>query len=279
MTTATPRPQVGALPLSFGFSPADQGVWRQVEGSGLEYRDLGLHGGSHGLLDAQLIRADKAGSRRHWLPADREFHYLHVMAGTLTLRDKAGQPVILKTGDTVIQPPFAFDPDVFDYSDGFEALEFSSSGSFAYIDRFREKHGLPAGDPPPGEPIVSYDRPEDYITGDGPRSFFTYRDLGATRSTGRRMHIHVVGIADQPPGGTGWHIHSMDQFFMPFTGWLDIEVEGLGKVRMKRGDAMFIPAGIRHNVTDFTLDYTVVEACIPTDYDTIAVGDPDQAAT
>lgn len=269
------RPQIGSLPLTFGYYPSSGAIWRRVQGSGLQYRDLGLHGASHGLLGARLIRGDHAGSRSNWLPDDAEFYYLHVMAGSATLRTDQGQSVQLSTGDTLVMPPFTMDARAFEYSSGFEALEFTSSGSFEHIDRFRARHGLPTSDDLPAEAIVTRDEPESYITGDGPRSFFTYRDLGATLATGRRMHLHVVGIADRPPGGTGWHTHSMDQFFMPFTGWLDIWVEGLGKVRMERGDAMFIPAGIRHNVTDFTLDYTVVEVCIPTDYDTISAEDPD----
>jgi quercetin dioxygenase-like cupin family protein len=268
------RPQIGSLPLTFGHYPSETAVWRTVRGSSLEYRSLGLAGASHGLLDAQLVRASRAGTRRGWHHDGQEFHYLQVMAGTLTLQRLDGERVTLNVGDTAIQPPFGFDPDVYDYSDGFEALEFSSNGSFEHIDRFRERRGLQEAGPLPEHPIVTRDVPETYITGDGPRSFFTYRDLGATAASGRRMHIHVVGIADQPPGGTGWHTHSMDQFFMPFTGWLDIWVEGLGQVRMKRGDAMFIPAGIRHNVTEFTRDYTVVEVCIPTDYDTDGASDP-----
>lgn len=275
MATSVPeRPQIGSLPLSFGYYPASEGVWRRMAGKALEFRDLGLHGASKGLLGARLIRADRAGSRANWVPDDVEFYYLHVMAGSVTLRDQDGARVSLETGDTLIQPPFTMDPDVFEHSADFEGLEFTSSGSFEHIDRFRSKHGLAPADAVPEAAIISRDVPESYIVGDGPRSFFTYRDLGATASTGRRMHIHVVGIADQPPGGTGWHTHSMDQFFMPFTGTLDIWVEGLGMRRIGRGDAMFIPAGIRHNVTEFTRDYTVVEACIPTDYDTVSAVDP-----
>ncbi|WP_158635800.1 cupin domain-containing protein [Sphingosinicella ginsenosidimutans] len=270
------RPQIGSLPLRFGYSPADQAVWRKGDGSGLEYRSLGLADASQGLLDAQLVRAAKAGVRQGWYDPSDEFHYLQVLAGSLTLRTWDGERLTLTVGDAVVQPPFTLNPDVYEYSDDYEALEFASKGSFEHIDRFREKHGLTRTSEAPKEAVITHDTPETYITGDGPRSFFTYRDLGATAASNRRMHIHVVGIADQPPGGTGWHTHSMDQFFMPITGWLDIWVEGLGKVRMKRGDAMFIPAGIRHNVTEFTRDYTVVEACIPTDYDTLDATDPAQ---
>jgi len=267
---------IGSLPLAFGFSPADEAVWRQPARSTLKFRDLGLHGASYGLLDAQHMQATAAGNREGWHRSDVELLYIHVMAGTLKLRSTDGEDVTLATGDTVILPPFGFDPDVFGYDADFEALEFTSNGSFAYIDAFMAKHGLSPGEASTALTINRED-PASYIRGDGPRSFFTYRDIGATAATGRRMHIHIVGIAAQPPGGTGWHTHTMDQFFMPFTGWLDIWVDGLGKRTIKRGDAMYIPAGIRHNVTAFSPEYTVVEVCIPTDYDTISATEPAAA--
>lgn len=267
--------QRGPLPLQFGHVPADQGVWRRPGRSTLEFRDLGLHGSSQGLLDAQHIRAVQAGNRTGWHTQEQEFHYVHVMAGNLTLRTEGGETIVLKTGDTVVQPPFRLDPNVFEHSTDFEGLEFTSAGSFAPIERYMKDSGIEPQPLASGEVIVNRDEPESYIVGDGPRSFFSYRDIGATESTGRRMHIHVVGIADQPPGGTGWHNHTMDQFFLPFTGSLDIWVEGLGHVTMRRGDAMYIPAGLRHDVTEFTRDYTVVEVCIPTDYGTTGQDAPD----
>lgn len=278
-TTRSTWVQRGSLPLQFGHVPADQGVWRRTGRSSLEFRDLGLHGASQGLLDAQHIRAVAAGNRRGWHAEDQEFHYVHVMEGSLTLKDDKGETIILKRGDTVVQPPFRLDPNVFEYSADFEALEFTSRGSFVHIENFMKKSGLEPQPLASDKVIVNRDVAASYIVGDGPRSFFSYRDIGATESTGRRMHIHVVGIADQPPGGTGWHNHTMDQFFLPFTGALDIWVEGLGQVTMRRGDAMYIPAGLRHDVTSFTRDYTVVEVCIPTDYDTTGQEAPEDLPT
>lgn len=257
----------GPLPLTFGFAPSAEAVWRKSARSSLEFRDLKLHAGTHGLLDAQLMRATEAGNRRAWFSDDDELVYVHVMAGTLTVESGKGERILLNVGDTIVLPPFDFNPDVFEFSADFEALEFTSEGSFAYIDAFMERTGVTRSEPEPG-PFINREDPASYITGNGPRSFFTYRDIGATASTGHRMHIHIVGIADQPPGGTGWHNHSMDQFFMPFTGWIELWVENKGLVRMERGDAMFIPAGLRHNVTAFSKDYTVVEVCIPTEYST-----------
>lgn len=271
-------PHRGPLPMRFGFTRATDGVWRKSANSALAFRDMDLHAGSHGLLDAQHLRALAAGNRKGWSSDDVELQYIHVMAGTLRLRTTAGEYIVLATGDTVIQPPFLFDANVFDYSADFEALEFTSRGSFAYIDAYMGCANLTGAAPQADRPTVNREDPSSYIVGDGPRSFFAYRDIGATAATGRRMHIHVVGIAAQPPGGTGWHNHTMDQFFMPFTGWIELWVEDLGHVRMQRGDAMFIPAGLRHNVTAFSRDYTVVEVCIPTEYGTTDQAAPDDMA-
>jgi quercetin dioxygenase-like cupin family protein len=279
MSTSTKAPaHRGPLPLSFGHAPLSEAVWRKSARSDLEFRDLKLAAGSHGLLNAQHIRATAAGNRTGWFDDTVELLYLHVMAGTLAVQSSEGERIALATGDTLVLPPFGFDPDIFEYDVDFEALEFTSEGSFAFIDEFMARTGVAGAEPETGKLFVDRENPASYITGDGPRSFFTYRDIGATAATGRRMHIHVVGIAAQPPGGTGWHNHSMDQFFMPFTGWIELWVENLGLVRLERGDAMFIPAGLRHNVTAFTLDYTVVEVCIPTEYSTDAQPAPEDMA-
>ncbi len=278
MATLQEPAQRGALPLSFGYAPMSEAVWRQSARSALKFRDLKLHAGSHGLLNAQHIRATAGGNRAGWFSDAVELVYVHVMAGTLTVASKHGERFTLNTGDTLVLPPFDFDPDVFEFDADFEGLEFTSEGSFAHIDEYMARTGVQASEPETGRLFIDRENPASYITGDGPRSFFTYRDIGGTAATGRRMHIHIVGIAAQPPGGTGWHNHSMDQFFMPFTGWIELWVENRGLVRLERGDAMFIPAGLRHNVTAFTLDYTVVEVCIPTEYSTDAQPAPEDMA-
>ncbi len=73
--------------------------------------------------------------------------------------------------------------------------------------------------------------------GDG----FAYRDLGVQAASGG-----AIGVEDHPP--------------QPLA-YLDAMCVG-------RGGTM------RHNVTDFSADYAVLEMCIPAVYDTIAVNDP-----
>src|SRR5690606_10980794 len=117
--------------------------------------------------------------------------------------------------------------------------------------------------------VSSIDKAADYIVGDGPRSFFSYRDLGVAAATGRRIHIHIVRASKPIEKGTGWHSHSMGQLFYVLEGWADLEVERLPSVRMSAGDAMCIAPRMKHDVPRFSNDYAVLEMCIPADYDTV----------
>ena len=72
------------------------------------------------------------------------------------------------------------------------------------------------------------------------------------------------------PGGTGWHNHTMSQLFVVLSGWANIAVGGRGERVMRAGDAMCLRAGMRHDVPAYSADYTVLEMCIPADYETAA---------
>ena len=121
-------------------------------------------------------------------------------------------------------------------------------------------------------PVVNRDVPAAYKKGDGPRSYFLYRDLGLSAATDRRIHIHALkATAPSAAGGTGAHRHTMCQLFYVMKGWADLQVQGQPDVRMHGGDAMCIAAGLKHNVPAFAADYTIIEICIPADYDTVDV--------
>ena len=269
----------GPLPLSFSFMPRTGGVWRHSRRSGLEYRDVGVTAASKGTMSQRHIRAawGRAGSRDSYISDDVEFYYLHVMEGSVRLETSTGDAVLLGPGDTVVMPPFNFNPRVFEYTGDFEAMEFTTQGALDCIETSERRAGREPGPIATEGTIITRERPDSYLPGDGPRKFFSYRDLGAAKSTGGLIHIHVVGIVngeDVPPAGTGWHTHSMDQVFFPFVGYLQIAVEGFGQVKMRRGDVMMIPAGLRHLVDAFTPDYYTTEICIPNDYLTSATPAP-----
>ena len=261
---------VGPLPLAFSFSPVDQAVWRRSHQSGLETRDMGGHMASEGFLDTQLLRAadGQAGRRTGWVSSDLDFHYMHVLKGTLELRTLDGEIVTLAKGDIAVQPPFAFDPGHFVFSGDFEALQITANGAFALIEaKIPELRAQPIAHE--RKYIVTRESPEAHIVGDGPRQYFSYRDTGARESTAGRIHIHIVGIVATPPdGSTGWHDHTMDQFFTVLTGTSRDNIDTAPFLSLKPGDGVTIPAGLAHDFGWYTDDYSVVEVCIPAEYDT-----------
>jgi quercetin dioxygenase-like cupin family protein len=267
----------GPLPMRFGYYPIAEAKWRRSGRINLEFRDMGLAGNTEGTLDAQHVRATggQGGNRRGWYASETEFLYLHMMGGTLRLETTDGKSISLKSGDTLILPPFNLRDDVFEYSSDFEALEFWSLGAFQHIEASEKAIGHKLLPVKTEGVTVDYEGPDSYKPGAGLRRFFSYRDIGANEATGGRIHIHIVGIAGDALGGTGWHTHTMDQFFMPMIGHLDIAIEPLGRsIRIGRGDAVYIPAGIRHDVTGFSKNYFTTEVCIPNDYDTTPVEGP-----
>ena len=128
------------------------------------------------------------------------------------------------------------------------------------------------------QPVYTFDTDDMYALGAGPRSFFKYRDLGTRGPTNRRIHIHIVR-ATEPGPGTGWHYHSMAQWFMILGGSSVIRIEERPKQELNVLDSMCIGRGanMRHNVAPYSGDYRVLEMCIPANYDTTAVPPPEGA--
>lgn len=266
-------PRKGSMPLKFSFSRRAEAMWNRSHGSGIEIRDLDTHGASGGVLRAQHIRAadGRPGNRTGWHSDDMDFHFLQVLRGTLRLRTLAGDKIELSYLDTAFQPPFAFSPDIFEFSGDFEALEIIGVGAFAHIEAmYPQFRGPIARDP--DHPVVSYNRPRNYTPGDGPRSFFRYRDTGARAATAGRMHIHVVGPVVGGGGKgdrTGWHHHSMDQFYMVVTGTAQNNLVACGgQVDLEFADSMTIPAFMSHNFGNYSEGYEALEVCIPAEYET-----------
>ncbi|MGE0734489.1 MAG: cupin domain-containing protein [Alphaproteobacteria bacterium] len=231
-------------------------------GNGLAARDLGLHTASRGAMAARHVRAIGPARQAVWQSTDAGFAFLYVLAGRLDLNDDAGATQSLETGGVAVLPSGA-SRAWRNWTDDFAAIEITASA--------RDDRPAQA---PARKPLFLPQRPDDFVVGAGPRRYFAYRDLGTAQPTGRRIHIHVVKSLEPMPGGTGWHTHTMSQLFVVLTGWADLQVEGKGERRMQAGDAMCLRAGMRHNVPAFSADYTVLEMCVPADYDTTATDAP-----
>jgi quercetin dioxygenase-like cupin family protein len=266
-------PAAGSPPMHASFSPIATAAWGAGPRPFYDYRDLGLAAASGGLIAARHIRV------RADAPAERHtgFHchelalqWFYVLSGSITLEPRGGEPVTLRQGDSGFQPPWAWH-DEYDLSDDYAVLEVTVPSEVNTITE--EDAALPQA---AGAPAYQHARAEDWVTGAGARSYLAYRDFGMAEPSSRRLYVQGVRVVDAPEGGTGWHYHTMSQFFFLLEGVGEIAIEGLGTRALTPGDAMVIGAGPsqRHDVTSFSGDYTGIEVTLPADYETIEAQAP-----
>jgi mannose-6-phosphate isomerase-like protein (cupin superfamily) len=120
------------------------------------------------------------------------------------------------------------------------------------------------------------------LTGDsfqasGRRSFLSYRDLGVAESTKGRVGA-VISRSTDPDEidvTTGWHYHVCDlQLIYIIRGWVDIEFEETGVIRLGAGTCINIPPGLLHNEIAIAPDNEILEVTIPPKIETITVTPP-----
>lgn len=258
------------LNIQYNLVLHDEGAWESGPRAHLEHRDLGLGEATDGKMGARHIRFNgDTGSTGEWHFHDLDFQWFFVLKGTVKMRTEDGQDLTLEAGASAYQPPYWRHYE-YSFSDDFEALEVTAPADFETIvgdeapkpERAEEFAHLSA--------VYTDERPENYVRAEGPRPYFEYRDLGTRAPTDDRIHLHIVRSATEPmEGGTGDHHHSMSQWFMPISGWADIDVEGQESRRMEIGDFMCIQEGMTHNVTSYSRDYACLEMCVPAEYDTV----------
>lgn len=246
----------------------------------MQYRDLGLGAATGGLMRAEHIRVTgQLDARTGWHCHDLDFQYLYVLKGHVKYLTEDGGTITMRAGDGAHLPGL-FRHDEFEFAPDFEVIQITAPGDVNTLS------GRDAPLPPAqgksgrvSEFVVSYDSPQAYKVGDGPRRFLAYRDAAATAATGRRVNVNVVRNSRAGDRSTGWHYHSLAcQFLFVLTGWSRVEVEREGEFTLHAGDCMTLPGGLKHDVTGFSEDFTVLELNIPADYDTVACDPPPQHA-
>jgi mannose-6-phosphate isomerase-like protein (cupin superfamily)/uncharacterized cupin superfamily protein len=261
----------GVKPTTLSFSYAEAKVAAWIGNSGMLVRDLGLLAASDSTIDAKHWKAKDGAASLLVANTRGDFYFLYLLRGGARFEQMDGTVVALNAGDSLFVRPFP--TGTLHVDADFEAFDFVGQGLLAQVETDfsarAEDHGTVQ------RVIVSRDIPANYIVGNGPRRFFTYRDLGVATGTDRRIHIHCIRLAHPVEQGTGWHIHSMDQFFFQASGQQHLYVEGAVSPMCRYGDVMAIPAGTRHNVDEISDNYCAVEICIPADYDTLSKAAPD----
>ena len=110
----------------------------------------------------------------------------------------------------------------------------------------------------------------------GLRGYMEIRDLGLTEATGGQFFGLVARLKKEEWGTrhtTGPHRHHCDfQFNYCLKGWIKFFYEGHeGEFHFKAGDAWLQPAGIIHDVIEFSDDFEVLEILAPAVHETDAL--------
>ena len=104
----------------------------------------------------------------------------------------------------------------------------------------------------------------------GRRGFFKYRELGITEATHGRIRAQITSAEKGMSEPTGWHYHQCEtQIVYVLKGWVDLEFEDEGKIRVSAGDSLMIPGGAKHNETATSDALELLEVSLPADMGTV----------
>lgn len=109
----------------------------------------------------------------------------------------------------------------------------------------------------------------------GRRPFFQYRDLGVTEGSSGAMRAQVTSAIRGMTEPTGWHYHECEaQFVYVLKGWVELDFEGGERIRVKAGESVFIPGGLRHNEIATSDDLELLEVSTPAHMGTVGCEAP-----
>ncbi len=109
----------------------------------------------------------------------------------------------------------------------------------------------------------------------GRRTFFKYKDLLVKDATAGTLRAQVMKATAGMGEPTGWHYHTCEaQFVYGLKGWVDLEFEDGSKIRVKAGESLLIPGGMKHNETAMSDDLELLEISVPADMGTVVCDKP-----
>jgi quercetin dioxygenase-like cupin family protein len=122
---------------------------------------------------------------------------------------------------------------------------------------------------------LAHGRADNPVLVPGRRSFFSYRELGVTEATDGKMRAQVMRATQGLSEPTGWHYHVCEQqFIYVLKGWVDLEFEDGSKLRVREGDSLLIPGGMRHNETATADEMEILEVSVPAKFGTVPCDPP-----
>lgn len=123
---------------------------------------------------------------------------------------------------------------------------------------------------------AAHAKAEDIRFNPGRRPEIKYRDLLVEEATGGQMRAEVMHLSPGAPmRATGWHYHTCEiQFLYMMKGWVDLEVDGLGTVRLQEGESLVIPGGTVHQELATSESMELLEVSVPAAISTVSCDPP-----
>ena len=116
--------------------------------------------------------------------------------------------------------------------------------------------------PPKSKVAISRAKAPEYIK--VRRDFFKYREMGLTDATDGFMRAQIMVGTQGLTEPTGWHYHICDaQFVYVVKGWVELQFEDLGTIRLEEGDTINIPGNLPHNEIRTSDELEILEVSVP----------------
>ena len=118
---------------------------------------------------------------------------------------------------------------------------------------------------------VALSRGNEPVLLPGRRPEIMYRNLFVADATGGNMRCEVMHVSPGDPARpTGWHYHTADlQFLYILQGWVDMEVDGIGPIRLNEHDSLLIPGGTIHQELRSSEHMRLLEVSVPSALGTV----------
>ncbi len=109
----------------------------------------------------------------------------------------------------------------------------------------------------------------------GRRDWFKYRDLGVQAASAGAIRAQTMSTTKGMSEPTGWHYHTCEgQFVYALKGWVDLVFEDGQEIRLKQGESLYIPGGLKHNEIATSGDLEILELSVPGEMGTVPCEQP-----
>jgi quercetin dioxygenase-like cupin family protein len=262
-TEAQPIPALAPSLVVHTVGPDD--AW-SVGRAGMLYRDL-VPDRQGGRFIVSHIRIPTGGPVPDYVHFHEvRFQMIYCRAGWVrVVYEDQGEPFVMHPGDCVLQPP-RIRHRVLESSDGLEVVEVGCPAE--HPTRVDHDMELPNATLAPerlfdGQRFIRHVADGAGWTAD--RDGFESRDLGFTEATGGVADARV--LRPVAPLSEGFVEHDAEfAFTFVLTGEIGLDVGGADRRRLRRDDAVVLPAGLAHRLVDPSPDLELLSVMLPADY-------------